>query len=149
MVGSKIQAITRVLMNIKVRSISTRVCFARVRSVYINRNYRLARIARGKMSAVPRRYRPSAEFPARFSQSTVGWKYSGRVSNYRRPGEVRMIAGLGGGVTGRFTECVPRNAYRGNHTCVTRDRGARISSSYYRPRVRLHCCTWRGCDCVA
>lgn len=52
-------------------------------------------------------------------------------------------------VTGQFAECVPRNAYRGNHTCVTRDRRARISSSYYRPCVRLHCCTCCGCNCVA
>lgn len=105
------------------------------------------RIAR-KMSAVLR-YCPSAKFPARFSQSAVGWKYSDRVSNYRRPLKGADDGGVRRCVTGWFTECVPRNAYRGNHTCVTRNRGAHISSSYYRSCVRLHCCTWRGCNCVA
>jgi len=87
-----------------------------------------------------------------FSQSAVGWKYSGRVSNYRQSREGREETDDDGRVrrcvTGWFTECVPRNAYRGNHTCVTRDHGARISSSYYRlcvPIALLHVARMQLC----
>lgn len=82
----EIRAIMRanmhVLMNIKVRSISR--AYILCMCIKHDRRARAARTRRAKMNAVPRRYCPSAEFPARFSQSTVGWKYSGRVSNYRR-----------------------------------------------------------------